>query len=162
MPLIDDLKMPVDELERSRRAFLEWLGGGAMTIAALGTGITAVRYLWPEVLFEEESRYRIGKPEEIPVGMLVALPEQKIYVVHGEQGFFAMTAICTHLGCLTQYEKEHNRIFCPCHGSRFSLTGEVTTGPAPRPLPRLRLTLEQGLLVVDAAKVVEPDDILRV
>jgi cytochrome b6-f complex iron-sulfur subunit len=162
MPLIDDLKMPLEDEELGRREFLGWLGGGAMTIAALGTGITSVRYLWPEVLFEEESRYRIGKPEDIPVGTLVALPEQKIYVVHEAHGFFAMTATCTHLGCLTQYEKENNRIFCPCHGSRFSTAGEVTAGPAPKPLPRLLLTLEQGVLVVDANKIVEPDVMLKV
>jgi len=131
-------------------------------LAGLGTGITAVRYMWPEVLFEEESRYRIGKPDEIPVGTLVTLPEQKIYVVHEAQGFFAMTATCTHLGCLTQYEKENNRIFCPCHGSRFSTAGEVTAGPAPKALPRLLLTLEQGVLVVDANKTVEPEVILKV
>jgi cytochrome b6-f complex iron-sulfur subunit len=73
-----------------------------------------------------------------------------------------MTAVCTHLGCLTRYEADQNRIFCPCHGSRFSSAGEVTNGPAPKALPRLEIVLEQGLLVVDAAKVVAPDRALKV
>jgi menaquinol-cytochrome c reductase iron-sulfur subunit len=162
MPLIDDLKMPVEDEEYSRRAFLNAAGFGAMAVAILGTGVTAIRYLWPEVLFEEETRYRIGKPEEIPVGMLVALPEQKLFVFHDAQGFFAMSAVCTHLGCLTRYEKEENRIFCPCHGSRYSTDGQVVVGPAPRALHRLAMTLEQGALVVDAAKTVEPDAVLKV
>jgi menaquinol-cytochrome c reductase iron-sulfur subunit len=162
MPLIDDLKMPVEDEEYSRRAFLNAVGFGAMAVALMGTGVTAVRYLWPEVLFEEETRYRIGKPEEIPVGTLVALPEQKLFVFHDAQGFFAMSAVCTHLGCLTRYEKEENRIFCPCHGSRYSTDGQVVVGPAPRALPRLAMTLEQGMLVVDAAKTVEPDTVLKV
>lgn len=162
MPLIDDLKMPLDDHELSRREFLGWLGGGAMAVAALGTAITAVRYMWPEVLFEEQTRYRVGKPEEIPVGTLIAMPEQKIYVFHDRNGFVAMSAVCTHLGCLTRYEKENDRIFCPCHGSRFSTDGQVTVGPAPKPLPRLLLTLEHGVLVVDAAKTVPPDTILQV
>jgi len=162
MPLIDDLKLPIDDEEYNRRAFLSALGLGALAAAGLGTGITAIRFMWPEVLFEEETRYRIGKPEEIPVGTLVALPAQKLYVMHGPQGFFAMSAVCTHLGCLTRYEKEENRIFCPCHGSRFSTDGEVIAGPAPRQLPRLHLSLEQEVLVVDASKVVAPDTVLKV
>jgi Rieske Fe-S protein len=162
MPLVDDLKVPIDDEEYSRRAFLSAIGLGAMAVAGMGTGITAIRFLWPEVLFEEESRYRIGKPDEIPVGTLVVLPEQKIYLMHSPEGFFAMSAVCTHLGCLTRYEKEEKRIFCPCHGSRFSTSGEVLAGPAPRPLPRLQLTLEQGTLVVDASKTVKPEAILKV
>ncbi len=162
MPLIDDLKMEIDDDEYSRRAFLSALGLGAVAVAGLGTAITAVRYMWPEVLFEQETRYSVGAPGDIPEGMLVAMPEQKVYVFHGAEGFFAMTAVCTHLGCLTRYEKEEGRVFCPCHGSRFSTQGEVVGGPAPRPLPRLQLTLESGVLIVDASKTVEPDSVLKV
>jgi Rieske Fe-S protein len=133
-----------------------------MAVAALGTSVTAVRFLWPEVLFEQETRYRLGRPEEIPVGTLLALPDQRLYVMHDAQGFFAMTAVCTHLGCLTRYEKEQGRIFCPCHGSRFQMDGHVAVGPAPRPLPRLALTLEDGVLVVDASQTVEADHMLRI
>ena len=162
MPLVDDLKMPMAAGEETRREFLALLATGAMGVAALGTAITAVRFLWPEVLFEEERRFRIGKPEEISIGTLVALPQQKVYVMRAADGFFAMSATCTHLGCLTQYEKENNRIFCPCHGSRFDTTGKVTDGPAPQPLPRLELVIEAGLLVVDVSKKVAADTLLKV
>jgi menaquinol-cytochrome c reductase iron-sulfur subunit len=161
MPLIDDLAAPLDDEERTRRAFLGLLGGAAMSAACLGTGITAVRYLWPEVLFEEETRFPVGRPEEIPVGTLLALPRQKLYVARGANGFFAMTAVCTHLGCLTRYEPENARILCPCHGSRFTTEGHVAAGPAPKPLPRLELRLENGILIVDAAKPVAPDFVLK-
>jgi Rieske Fe-S protein len=160
MPLLDDLKMPISDEEHTRRVFLGMLGGSAIAIAGLGTGVTAVRYLWPEVLFEAETRFRVGRPEEIPAGTVLVLPEQKVYVVHGARGFFAMSATCTHLGCLTRYEKEHGRLFCPCHGSRYSLEGAVVDGPAPAPLPRLALEIEGGQLVVDVSKVVAPDSVL--
>ena len=161
MPLIDDLEMPLEEDERTRRAFLGLLGGAAMSLAGVGTGVTAVRYMWPEVLFEEETRFRIGKPDQIPVGTLVAMPEQKVYVMHAREGFFAMSAVCTHLGCLTRYEQDNDRILCPCHGSRFATDGSVAAGPAPKPLHRLELALEDGVLVVDASKVADPGSILK-
>jgi len=162
MPLIDDLKAPLDEHERSRRAFLGALGGAAIAVAGLGTSVTAVRFMWPEVLFEQATRFRIGRPEEIPAGTVLVLPEQRAYVVHAPAGFFAMTAVCTPLGCLTRYEKEHDRIFCPCHGSRFATDGQVTNGPAPRPLPRLELTLESGQLVLDTSRTVGEDVVVQV
>lgn len=162
MPLVDDLSVPQSDEERARRALLQAIGAGALTLAGLGTGATAIRYLWPEVLFEPDTRFRIGRPEDITVGTLTALPAQKVFVVREAAGFYAMSAVCTHLGCLTQYEREQGRILCPCHGSRFSPDGRVTQGPAPRRLPRLQLTLERGVLVVDVAKVVGPDVVLKV
>ena len=162
MPLIDDLKLPMEDADENRREFLAVMGAGALAFAGLGTTVTAVRYLWPEVLFEQETRFAVGRPEEIAEGTLVALPEQRVFIVHDAAGFFALSATCTHLGCMTRYEKENNRIFCPCHGSNFSVDGTVTGGPAPRPLPRLDLVLEGGRLVVDIAKQAAPDAVLKV
>lgn len=162
MPLIDDLKLPLSEEERSRRAFLGMLTGGAFAVAALGTGITGVRYLWPEVLFEEETRFRIGKPGDIAPGTVLVLPEQKAYVVRTAGGLFALSATCTHLGCLTQYERDQRRIFCPCHGSRYDAEGRVTNGPAPKPLPRLALAVESGELILDVGQTVGDDFLLKV
>ena len=76
MPLIDDLKAPLSESDESRRAFLAVLGASAMGVAGLGTSVTAVRYLWPEVLFEQETRFAVGRPEEIAPGTVLVLPEQ--------------------------------------------------------------------------------------
>jgi cytochrome b6-f complex iron-sulfur subunit len=162
MPLIDDLKLPLSEEERSRRAFLGMLTGGAFFVAALGTGVTGVRYLWPEVLFEEETRFRIGKPGDIAPGTVLVLPEQKAYVVRTADGLFALSATCTHLGCLTQYERDQRRIFCPCHGSRYDAEGRVTNGPAPKPLPRFALAIESGELILDTGQTVGDDFLLKV
>jgi cytochrome b6-f complex iron-sulfur subunit len=162
MPLIDDLKLPLGDQERSRRAFLGMLTGGAFAAAAIGTGITSVRYLWPEVLFEEETRFRIGKPADIAPGTVLVLLEQKAYVVRTNDGVFALSATCTHLGCLTQYEREQHRIFCPCHGSRYDANGRVTNGPAPKPLPRLALAIERGELILDVGQTVGDEFLLKV
>lgn len=160
MTLVDDLPLPLGDRERTRRELLAAIGMAAVAAAGLGTGVTAVRFLQPEVLFEAPTRARIGRPEDIPAGTLVVLPELRVYVMRAAAGFVAMTAVCTHLGCLTRYEAENDVIFCPCHGSRFATDGAVVNGPAPAPLPRLALTLDNGVLVVDTAVTVSRDTVL--
>ena len=55
----------------------------------------------------------------------------------------AMSGECTHLGCPVHINKDKDGppLACPCHGGRFSATGEVLDGPPPRPLRRLPLEM---------------------
>ena len=48
--------------------------------------------------------------------------------------YFALNAVCTHLGCVVPWVKAENKFKCPCHGSQYNPTGAVTRGPAPLPL----------------------------
>jgi Rieske Fe-S protein len=162
MPLVDDLSLPLTKEELSRRKFLALVGSGAITVAGVGTGVTTLSFLEPSVLFEEDTRVGVGRPEDIPPGTVLVFPQHKIYVVRSSEGFYALASTCTHLGCMTRYERERGEIDCPCHGSRFSLDGKVRGGPAPRPLPRLHITVERGVLVVDSAVHVAPDALLQV
>lgn len=160
MSLIDDLDAETPEKDLNRREALGKITGAVFAIAGLGTTITTITFLKPNILFEPPTKFVVGRPEEIPVGNLIVMPEQKLYVVHTEAGFFAMSAICTHLGCMTRHLPE-GAVFCPCHGSRFDLEGHVTAGPAPAPLARFHLALESGELVVDSGRVVEPGFVLE-
>jgi len=162
MPLDDDLRLPLTHEELSRRRFLGAAGSAALTIAGVGTLVSTVRYLEPAVLFEEDTRVGVGRPEDISVGTVLVLPQHKIYVVRSDEGFYALSSVCTHLGCMTRFERGKHEIDCPCHGSRFFLDGRVKQGPAPRPLPRLEITLDRGILVVDSSHRVAADAILKV
>ena len=162
MPLDDDLKLPLTEEEVSRRRFLAAVGSGALVVAGLGTTVSAFQYLEPAVLFEEDTRIGVGRPEDIAVGTVLVLPRQRIYVVRSVEGFYALSATCTHLGCMTRYDRELSAFACPCHGSRFHLDGRVEQGPAPRALPRLQVSLDRGVLVVDSSVHVGADSILKV
>jgi nitrite reductase/ring-hydroxylating ferredoxin subunit len=48
----------------------------------------------------------------------------------------ALSARCTHLGCLVSFNAAERAWECPCHGSRFDIDGRVIQGPATRPLKR--------------------------
>ena len=88
---------------------------------------------------------------------------EQVYIVHTEAGFYAVSAVCTHLGCITQWKPEDNLIACPCHGSKFQRNGDKIAGPAPLPLPHFFITLTaDGELVVDKLEIVKADQALRV
>ena len=161
MSLIDDLKAKTPSEELDRREALGKITGGALGMAGRGTVFTPVRSLRPNVLFEPPTRFRVGRPEDISVGTLLVLPEQRLYVAHTQEGFFAMSAVCTHLGCMTRYLAAEERIFCPCHGSQFDRGGQVTAGPAPQPLPRFHISLADGELVVDSRRPVDSNFVLK-
>jgi len=162
MALVDDLKAPTPTIEIDRRKTLGILVGAAFAAAGGGTVITTIRFMQPNVLFEPPTKVAIGSVDEVPLGTMVVLISEKLYVAHVEKGIIAMSSVCTHLGCMTRYDAEQKSIACPCHGSQFDEQGTVTGGPAPRPLDRKLITLDSGMLVVDTNKTVNADYVLEV
>lgn len=162
MPLIDDLKEPLTDQQLERRKLLAVIGSGALTTATLGTAVTAVRYLSPGVVYEAASKFKAAPLESIAIGGVLAFPQKKVYVLRNEAGLYALSATCTHLGCMTRFESENRRLFCPCHGSQFDLEGKVMGGPAPAPLPRLKVTVDKGVVLVDTKELALAGEILKV
>jgi cytochrome b6-f complex iron-sulfur subunit len=164
MALIDDLSIPLEDREMSRRRALLLLGGGALAAAGLGTAITGMKYLRPNVLFEPATKFAVGRAADLAPGSVLDLPKRKLFVVRSEAGFYAMSSVCTHLGCMVQHQTRQDAseaFFCPCHGSRFDGQGNVVGGPAPRPLDRVEITIDGGRLVVDTSRVVPPGTVTK-
>jgi cytochrome b6-f complex iron-sulfur subunit len=112
-------------------------------------------FLKPKVLFEPPTRFVAGNPAEYTEGTVRFNREQKAYVLGTAGGVYAVSAVCTHLGCITRYLSDEKCIACPCHGSRFDLEGNVIHGPAPRSLPWLDVQTDaSGNLVVDTSVVI--------
>ncbi len=146
----------------SRRDFLSRIGVGACVVAAAGSGVVTLDYLNPKVLFEPSTTFRAGSPIDYPEGTVRFDRERKAYVIGGLGGVYALSAVCTHLGCITRYVSDESAIACPCHGSRFDLEGNVTHGPAPRPLPWLEVKLDEaGNLVVDTSVILPHGKVLK-
>lgn len=148
----------------TRRYFLESIGVGAVATVVIGSIIQSVEFLSPNVLHEPPLTFKAGSLEDFPADSVTQLVGEKTYIARAKEGYvYAMSAICTHLGCITHWSAADNLIECPCHGSRFDRLGNVVQGPAPKPLPRYSITLDdRGRLVVDKGSVVGEDVLLKV
>jgi len=154
----------MDEEETvSRRDFFTQVGVGACAIAAAGSAVVTLDYLKPKVLFEPSTKFIAGAPLDFTDGVVRFNKEKKAYVIGTSGGVYALSAVCTHLGCITRYKSDEKIIACPCHGSRFDLEGDVIHGPAPRPLPWLDVTEDaSGNLVVDTGIVIARGKVFKV
>ena len=147
-----------------RREFIWNLGFGSIGISIGGASVLSLQFLKPNVLFEAPTKFKAGKPEEYQPGSVTVNVERKVFIVRKKEGsFYALSSVCTHLGCITNFQSAAKRIACPCHGSLFDLEGNVLSGPAPKSLKRILIEQnDRGGLVVDTGVDVSEDYILRV
>jgi cytochrome b6-f complex iron-sulfur subunit len=158
-----DAATAVVRSEISRRDFLNDVAAGALGIAGLGAMVVTYRFLSPNALFEPSTTFRAGNPDLYPVNSVTFNQDQQVYIVRTQEGFYAVSAVCTHLGCITQWKPDANMIACPCHGSKFKSDGTKVEGPAPRSLPHFSITLTpDGELLVDKMETIKPEQALTV
>jgi cytochrome b6-f complex iron-sulfur subunit len=139
--------------EITRRSFLSLLGWAwvAFTAATMGALSTMLRFAFPNVTFEPPLKFAAGFPNTYSPGVDERFKDaHRCWIVRNDQGFYALSTICTHLGCTPNWLSAEQKFKCPCHGSGFYITGINFEGPAPRPLERFQITLaDDGQITID-------------
>jgi cytochrome b6-f complex iron-sulfur subunit len=152
---------PRFEAPAERRDFLGMAAIGTTAVALGVAGLGAARLPMPSVFPESNSQVKLGPVDRFLTTPVTAVPDHRLWIYRDPEGLFAISAVCTHLGCLVSSNGDEG-FFCPCHGSRFDARGKVTGGPAPKPLMYLALSVSpDGQLVVDKQKTVAETERLK-
>jgi quinol---cytochrome c reductase iron-sulfur subunit, bacillus type len=153
-----------EEQNEDRRNFLVMaiyglgaLIGGALAVPA------AVYLLWPPRPKKDTEWVEAGSlrqlqpktPEEMVFrrnradGWKITSEKATAWVVKmSPKDIIAYAPQCPHLGCAYHWEAQNKEFLCPCHASRFSIEGEVLSGPSPRPLDRYEVKVEGEKLLL--------------
>ncbi len=124
----------------TRRDFLGLSALWSM-VAAVGVALAGVlRLPKPAVLPGPLRVFKLGDPAQYAVGAAVRMEAENLYLFRDEKGFHAISAVCTHLGCIVAHTEQEG-FACPCHGSKFKEDGAVAGGPAPSGLAWLEVSL---------------------
>jgi cytochrome b6-f complex iron-sulfur subunit len=159
-PSVPDAQQALKEQEMSRRRFFALVGWGGFLASMGGAAFGTFRFMFPEVLYEPPTIFKIGKPTDFGMGVTDTLKkERQIWVVRNERGLYVLVAICRHLGCTPNWFLDQERFRCPCHGSIYDVYGNVRGGPAPRTLWRAAINLDpvDGQVVVNFIQRQDPD-----
>jgi cytochrome b6-f complex iron-sulfur subunit len=157
--------------EEDRRGFLEIALGSFMAMGFTALSVTGglftlglARFMFPNVLAEPPSRFKVGFKEGFPSGKVETkfVPQYGVWVVNGEfqgqQQIYALKTVCTHLGCTPNWLEAEQKFKCPCHGSGFYKDGVNFEGPAPRPLERYAIRIsDDGQLEIDKSKAFQEE-----
>lgn len=138
----------VDDGQMTRRSLLTWLTGFGLFGSAIITVFSNLLFIKPRATYGQPNRFSIGKPDTYPPGSKVAMDQQRICIIREGDKLAAISTTCTHLGCIVATSE--TGFACPCHGSRYDQDGNVTGGPAPKPLAWYQVNLApNGEIMVD-------------
>jgi cytochrome b6-f complex iron-sulfur subunit len=131
-----------------RRAFLLMIAGGLGGLLAVAAGWPLLRFLSPAAGSGEGETLALKRsvvnPGSAHFFQFRGKPAVLLQPKAGE--YVALSADCTHLGCVVQWQEAKGEFLCPCHGGRFSPVGTVLAGPPPRPLENLPVAVDGAQL----------------
>ena len=159
-----------NESDLNRRKFMEIgiysisgtiasVSGVALTRFAIGPSFKKKRAKWIEIELENNPHdsggfKRVVLEYETKDGWLTKNARTLAYVKRiKEDEVIAISAGCTHLGCIVTWDEESKIFKCPCHDGRFDAEGKVVSGPPPRPLERHKTKVEDGRILLSTVTV---------
>lgn len=105
-----------------------------------------IRSLFSDVSLQKSAYVSLGNPADFKKP-ITFIAKTKIFLLRSENQFSAVSAVCTHLGCTVQLAERrnaHKQFQCPCHGSEYDFSGNVTHGPAKKSLSWFQLQLDRN------------------
>ena len=149
------------ESDLNRRKFMEIgiytitgtiaaVSGVALARFAVGPSFDQTKSMWIELNSEDVQQAsdgfaRVVMEYEEKDGWLTAVTRSLAYVKRvKENEVIAISATCSHLGCIVTWDEEQKIFKCPCHDGRYDVEGRVISGPPPRPLKRHKSKIEDG------------------
>jgi len=158
-----DESVPLGSEGLTRRRVMAW---GLWAIM----GAIGVAAAWPVVELASRGRTRPKKLVYFPAMMFDEMPEvgimkaelklrggerpdTRVFIKRAADGSLtALSAICTHLGCLVSFNRVKGEFICPCHGGKYDAEGRPIAGPPPTPLRHLPVrvsgdSIEVGFMV---------------
>ena len=147
---------PLDE-PVSRRGFFKYavLGFAALATAG-GVLVPIIAYLWPpkQAGAAAGGKVSVASTVDLPPGkgQVYSVNNKPVIVINTTDGYKALSATCTHLGCIVFWAEQKKVIACPCHAAFFTTNGDVISGPAPAPLPVYRVQVEGDQIYVEGGQ----------
>ncbi len=140
------------------------IGFTSLTATALMWILSLARFMFPNVVVEPPSKFKVGFPGDFEPGQVETRFIARFgawivrYQYKGQPQIYALRAVCTHLGCTPIWLDSEQIFKCPCHGSGFYKDGINFEGPAPRPLERFAIRVaEDGQLEVDKSRTFQQE-----
>jgi cytochrome b6-f complex iron-sulfur subunit len=158
------MKEPVDRVgdqpldqPLSRRGFFKYaLLGFSGLATAFGVLTPIIAYLWPPQKSSAASgeRVAVATTADLPQGQgaVYSVNNKPVIVIHAPDGYKALSATCTHLGCIVFWNEQRQVIACPCHEAYFGTNGAVISGPPPTPLEVYRVQVEGDQIYVEGGQ----------
>lgn len=149
-------EMPTQPL--SRRGFLKYAGLLSFSAAVTTVGVLApiVAYLWPPEQGGGTAGglVAVASTDELPLGQgqVYSVNNKPVLVMHTEDGYKAVSATCTHLGCIVFWDLGKQVVSCPCHEAYFNTSGAVISGPPPAPLEEYEVLVERDQIYVEGGE----------
>lgn len=145
----------MEQTTEGRRDFLQriinWCIGLWTLVAITGVVYTVKQYIWPTARTAGPGEGKTSVPfADIPEGTAkkILFQGKPALVIQSDGKIYALSAVCTHLGCIVNWAPEQKILLCPCHAGKFDLMGNVLGGPPPRPLPTYQTKIVGDMVVI--------------
>ncbi len=139
-----------------RRSFINYCIGASLVTFGGFTAYAFAKYVFPPGALGAETGSEAVRMSlaELPVGSAKFFRykgEPSVVVRVNEKSVRALSAVCTHLGCIVKWDGTKNALVCPCHAAVFDVNGNVVGGPAPRPLASLPAKIARDEIIIGEA-----------